>query len=131
MTAEIITPGEIKIMTDQQQKNPASDQVKDRFQAEFEALPLDKKFARLFKMEAATLTETFEYVFNSPMEVVGKVGDAISDFAGKVETEFKKASAANREHCEPESKSPPPPPSAAKPKGRQTRKNAPPQSPTE
>lgn len=117
-------------MTDQQKESSKSEQPKDRFQAEFEALPLDKKFASLFKMEAATLTETFEYVFNSPMEVVGKVGDAISDIAGKVEAEFKKASAGNKTHCEPEAASPPPPPSEAKPKGRQTRKNSPPQAPT-
>lgn len=126
--AEVIKCGEIVIMEDQNEQNRRADPARDRFQAEFDALPLDQKFARLFRMEATTLTETVEYVFKSPMEVVGKVGDAISDFAGKVETEFRKASRANQEQCEPEAKSPPPP-RPAKPKGRPTRKNVPPEAP--
>lgn len=79
-------------MSFQSNQNTNTEPSRDRFQAEFEALPLDKKFASLFRMEAATLTEAFEYVFNSPMQVVDKVGDVLSDFATKVETEFKKAS---------------------------------------
>ena len=113
-------------MTDQQQQNSNTEPPKERFQAEFEALPLDQKFASLFRMEAATLTETVEYVFNSPMEVVGKVGDAISDFAGKVETEFRKATQANHEQKQSEQKGPS---SEAKPKGRSAKKGAPPQDP--
>lgn len=106
-------------MTEEQNQD-SQNQAKDRFHAEFEALPLDKKFASLFKMEAATLTETVEYVFNSPMEVVGKVGDAISDFAGKVETEFRKATKANQAEAQSDTSTPPSDP--PKPKGRQTRK---------
>ena len=58
---------------------------------EFEALPLEKKIARLFKMEAITLGETFSYVVNSPMKVIEKVGDVIAEFGMKIENEAKKA----------------------------------------
>lgn len=112
-------------MSDQEnKKNPKSQTPKDRFEAEFDALPLDQKFARLFKMEAATLTETIDYVMKSPLEVVGKVGDALSDIAARVETEVRKAaqSAKQRADCAP----PPEPPQAAKPKPRPKKKNAPP-----
>lgn len=69
--------------------------TKDRFQAEFEALPLEEKFARLFKMEAATLSEAFTYAVNSSSKVAEKVGDAITDLGARFEQEVKRAT----EHC--------------------------------
>ena len=112
-------------MSDKQNQDPTSEAPKDRFEAEFAALPLDQKFARLFKMEAATLTETFDYVLKSPLEVVDKVGDALSDIAAKVETEVRKAAQSAKQHTDcpsPESESAPEPKTKSGPK----KKNAPP-----
>ena len=79
-------------MTDQKKEEPKkSEPAKDRFQAEFEALPLEKKIASLFRMEAVTIGETFAYVVNSPLKVVEKVGDIIAEFGIKLENEAKKA----------------------------------------
>lgn len=103
-------------MTDKKTEKP-----KDRFQQEFEALPLEEKFAKLFQMEAATFTEAFNYAVNSPMKVVEKVGDALSDLGIKIENEVKKAAASHKA----ESKSGEPKASAPKPKARPAKKAAP------
>ena len=90
--ARIIKSGEIVIMTDQKkEESKTTEAPKERYQEEFEALPLEKKIARLFKMEAITLGETFSYVVNSPMKVIEKVGDVIAEFGMKIENEAKKA----------------------------------------
>ena len=79
-------------MTEQKKKaSKKAETPKDQFQAEFEALPLEKKFARLLRMEAVTLSETFAYVVDSPMKVVEKVGEVIAEFGTKLENEVKKA----------------------------------------
>jgi|GEM_PF-1943367 len=65
--------------------------VKDSFQVEFEALPLEQKFARLFEMEAVTISEAIDFAINSPMKVVEKVGDVISELGVRIEREVKKA----------------------------------------
>lgn len=108
----------------------AKETAKDRFQQEFEAMPLEKKIASLFRMEAVTLSETVAYVVNSPMKVVEKVGDVIAEFGMKIENEARKAA----------SSSPPPAAAAsaageagekkgpAKPKQRPARKTPPPAS---
>ena len=99
--------------------------TKDRFQAEFEALPLEEKFARLFKMEAATLSEAFTYAVSSSSKVAEKVGDVITDLGARFEQEVKRAT----DHCgskasdEPEAAATPPPNDKAR-----TRK-APPKAP--
>ena len=62
--------GEVVIMTDQKKTETSKEPVKDKFQEEFEALPLEKKFAKLFKMEAVTLGETISYVMDSPFKVL-------------------------------------------------------------
>lgn len=90
--ARIIKPGEITLMTDQKKEEPKNkESAKDRFQQEFDALPLEKKIASLFRMEAVTLSETFAYVVKTPLKVVEKVGDIIADFGTKIENEAKKA----------------------------------------
>lgn len=94
--ATIIISGEISIMTDQRNESNANGPVKDSFQAEFEALPLEKKFARLFRMEAATLSETFEFMIQQPLKVVEKMGDVIAEFGTKIETEARKAARASQ-----------------------------------
>ncbi|MFM9905371.1 MAG: hypothetical protein ACKVQJ_12475 [Pyrinomonadaceae bacterium] len=65
--------------------------AKDPLQAEFEALPLEKKIEHLMKMEAVTISETFAYVVNSAMKTFEKVGESIGDFGVKVEKEARKA----------------------------------------
>lgn len=112
--AKIVKPGEIVIMTDEKQETPKADEPKkDKFQEEFEALPLEKKIASLLRMEAVTLGETVAYVVNSPMKVVEKVGDVIAEFGMKLEREAKKASRPTETASEPA----PPAPEAGKPKG--------------
>jgi hypothetical protein len=73
-------------MTDQNK-----DTERSKLHAEFDALPLDQKIASLLKMEATTLSETFAYAMESPLKVVEKMGDIISDFGVKIETGAKKA----------------------------------------
>ena len=110
-------------MTNQKTDEPkAKDQAKDRFQQEFEALPLEKKIANLLRMEAVTLSETVAYVVNSPMKVVEKVGDIIAEFGMKIETEARKAASSAAPDEASEKKGP------AKPKQRPARKSPPPAS---
>ena len=70
-----------------------TENTKSRLQDEFNALPLEEKFANLFKMEAATLGEAMKYVADSSMKFVEQAGEAIKDLSSKVEAEVKKASA--------------------------------------
>ena len=84
-------PGEITIMTQETKTATPKEPAKDKFHAEFEALPLEEKISKLFKMEAVTLGETISYVIDSPMEVFRKVGDVMADFGRKIEEEAKKA----------------------------------------
>ena len=84
-------PGEIIIMTQDTKTAAPKEPARDKFQAEFEALPLEEKISKLFKMEAVTLGETISYVIDSPMEVFRKVGDVMADFGRKIEEEAKKA----------------------------------------
>lgn len=69
-----------------------TDKTKSRLQDEFNALPLDEKFANLFKMEAATLGEALKYVADSSMKAVEQAGEAIKDLSSKIEAEVRKAS---------------------------------------
>ena len=73
-----------------------TEKVKDPIQAEFEALPLDKKIANLMKMEAVTISETFTYVVNSAMKTFEGLGDSIEQFGSKVEREAHKAAEATK-----------------------------------
>ena len=89
--AKIERPGEVLIMTDQTKKDTAKDDAKDKFHEEFEALPLEQKFAKLFKMEAVVLGETVSYVLDSPYKILEKLGDVMAGFGRKMEEEAKKA----------------------------------------
>lgn len=71
--------------------------TKDRFQTEFEALPLEQKIKMLLRFEATTLSETFSYAVNEPMKVVEKFGEVVADLGRKVEEEVKKATASRQE----------------------------------
>ena len=97
--ARIIRSGEVSIMTeDKKQQTKANGAEKDPIQAEFESLPLDRKIANLLRMEAVTLSETFDYVVSSSMKAVEKAGDAIQDFGTKLDKEMR------RPTCPPEGK---------------------------
>ena len=115
--AKIERSGEVVIMTDQKKTETPKEPVNDRFQAEFEALPLDKKFAKLFKMEAVTLGETISYVMDSPFKVFEKIGDVMADFGKKIEEEAKKA----KRPAEAVKTEPAPKKAAAKPPTRKPR----------
>lgn len=91
--------------------------AKNDIQAEFNSLPLDKKFASLLQMEATTITEAVKYVADSSMKALEKLGDVISDFGAKVETEAKNATSSNAKADEPASEK-------EKPKTRAKRKPA-------
>ena len=67
---------------------------KDPIQSEFEALPLEQKFASLLKMEVVTITEAFNYVVESSSKAFAKAGEAINDFGVKFEREATKAAAS-------------------------------------
>ena len=95
------------------------ERIKEPLQNEFESLPLDEKIANLLKMEAVTLSETFAYAVKSPLEVVEKVGDVITDIGLKIEAEAKKAwnaADAKTHHDAPPSQPGPDIPPKAKPK---------------
>ncbi len=71
-----------------------TEKTKSRLQDEFNALPLEEKFANLFRMEATTIGEALKFVAESSMKAVEKAGEAMQDLSSKVEAEVKKAAAA-------------------------------------
>lgn len=73
---------------------------------QFASLPLNEKISSLFKMEIATISEAVNYVVSEPMKVAEKLGDLISEFGTRVETEFKKASKVSDEPPEQEKRRP-------------------------
>jgi hypothetical protein len=86
-----------------QEAKKSTTESKSDIHAEFNALPLDKKFASLLQMEATTINEAVKYVADSSMKALEKLGDVISDLGAKVETEAKKATSANEKTEEAES----------------------------
>ncbi|HUF04517.1 MAG TPA: hypothetical protein VMM38_10115 [Aridibacter sp.] len=84
---KVIKPGEVKIMSVEksEQAKKAEDEPKteDEFKKEFEAMPLEQKYASLLELEAMALGETFSFVINSPYEAFGKVMDVLADFGWK------------------------------------------------
>lgn len=59
--------------------------TKEKFQAEFEALPLEEKFSTLFKLEATALKETLNVFVDSSKEFFDKASVAVNDFGSKFE----------------------------------------------
>jgi hypothetical protein len=96
--------------------NATKQAPKDKFQEEFEALPLEEKIKKLLRLEAVTLTEAFNYGVNESMKAADRLGDVLSDFGKKVETEFKKATQHGATPCDP------PRAETAKPKGAPPKK---------
>ncbi len=96
--AKIEKPGEIVVMT--KEKPAAVEEDKDQaedYRKRFEDLPLEKKMAELVRLESIALSETLNFVVNSPYKIADKVMDFLAEFGFKAETE-KKESAKPEEH---------------------------------
>ena len=61
---------------------------------QFASLPLGEKFSMLFKMELATIGEAVDCLAKEPMKFAEKLGDVITEFGNRVESEFRKATKA-------------------------------------
>jgi ferredoxin len=95
--AKIEKAGEIVVMT---KEKPAAEEDKDKaedYRKRFEDLPLEKKMAELVRLESMALSETLNFVVNSPYKVADKVMDFLAEFGFKMETD-KKESAKPEEH---------------------------------
>ncbi|MBX3283459.1 MAG: hypothetical protein KF756_13415 [Acidobacteria bacterium] len=82
-------------MSEKEKTAKETSKRKDDFQAEFEALPLDEKFSRLFKMEAVTIGETINYVVNNSGKVIDKAVEAINDLGRKAQAECSEKNASD------------------------------------
>jgi hypothetical protein len=58
----------------------------------FNSLTLDQKFVTLFKMELTAIGDAINFIVKDPMKVVEKIGDTLTEFGTKIESEVKKAS---------------------------------------
>jgi hypothetical protein len=95
--AKIEKSGEITVMTakKKEETKPEAEEVHDEYRKKFEELPLEKKIASLFELEAITLGETFSFVLNSPSMIVSKVMDVLAEFGLKLEDEARKQTRPN------------------------------------
>ncbi len=90
---QIISVGEVVIMTEEKKVDPKGEQEKSKIVDDFQALPLERKLAELLRMEAVALGETLTFVVNSPYLVIEKIGDVLAEFGMKMDRESKKARA--------------------------------------
>lgn len=84
-------------MSEKEKTEAGSSKSKDAFQAEFDALPLDEKFSRLFKMEAVTLGETINYVVDNSSKAFNKAVEAINDLGRKAQADSAEKKEAAKE----------------------------------
>lgn len=90
--AKITGEGEIVIRThEKKDTRPEEEKKHEEFRKEFDALPLEKKIAKLVELEAVTLGETLSYVINSPFAIGEKVVEFLSGFGFKFEKQAKEA----------------------------------------
>ena len=71
-----------------------SSSARGRVEQEFQGLPLEDKFAILFKMEVAALGEALSLAVNDPMKILGQVGDKLNDLSNRIEAEFRRATSS-------------------------------------
>lgn len=100
--AKIEKPGEVVVMTKENEKKEKEKAEEEKEQAEeyrkrFEDLPLEKKMAELVRLEGIALSETLSYIINSPYKAADKLMDIMAEFGFKLETQ-KKESAKPEEH---------------------------------
>ena len=96
--AKIEKAGEIVVMT--KKKTAPVEEDKDQaedYRKRFEDLPLEKKMAELVRLESIALSETLNFVVNSPYKIADKVMDFLAEFGFKMDSE-KKESAKPEEH---------------------------------
>ena len=96
--AKIEKAGEIVVMT--KEKPAAVEEEKDKaedYRKRFEDLPLEKKMAELVRLESIALSETLNFVVNSPYKIADKVMDFLAEFGLKAEA-AKKESTKPEEH---------------------------------
>ncbi len=96
--AKIAKKGAIVIETKDKPEEPPVDKDEE-YKKEFAELPLEKKIASLVDLEALALRETFNFVLNSPQNIVGKIMDVMAEFGLKMEDDSKQA-AKPEEHRE-------------------------------
>ncbi len=96
--AKIEKAGEVVVMTKEKTVTPEEDkdQAED-YRKRFEDLPLEKKMAELVRLESIAISETLNFVVNSPYKAVDKLMDVLAEFGFKMEAE-KKESAKPEEH---------------------------------
>jgi ferredoxin len=110
--AKIEKPGEVSIMTEEKKEETKSEnEESDQYVKDFTELPLEKKIAKLAKLEVIALGETISYVINSPFTVGEKVLDVLAEFGFKKE---QRAKEATRPAEGPAAGQETPPPSAGK-----------------
>jgi ferredoxin len=110
--AKIEKPGEVIIMTEEKKEETKSEnEESDQYVKDFTELPLEKKIAKLAKLEVIALGETISYVINSPFTVGEKVLDVLAEFGFKKE---QRAKEATRPAEGPAAGQETPPPSAGK-----------------
>jgi ferredoxin len=92
--AKIEEAGEVVVMTKEKPKvedEADKDQAED-YRKRFEELPLEKKMAELVRLESIALSETLNFVVNSPYKVADKVMEFMAEFGFKLEKDKKEAS---------------------------------------
>lgn len=81
--------------------------TREKFEKEFAELPLEEKYATLFKMEAAALKETLNVFMESSKDFFEKAGEAMKDFGPKFEENVTSAyESVKKEACTTDSESP-------------------------
>ncbi|MGI9054761.1 MAG: hypothetical protein ACR2F2_03040 [Pyrinomonadaceae bacterium] len=85
--------GEIVVLTAEKKKNEekTEEEKSEEYREKFSALPLEKKIADLVRLEAIALSETFNFILNSPSQIMGKVMDVMAEFGLKMDEEAKDA----------------------------------------
>ena len=91
-------------MSEKEKTESGTPKGKEAFEAEFEALPLDEKFSRLFKMEAVTIGETINYVVNNSSKLVEKAVAAVNDLRRNAQADCSEKKEAAEEPAKKESK---------------------------
>lgn len=84
--------GEIVILTAEKKKAEKSEEENSQeYRKKFADLPLEKKIADLVRLEAIALGETFNFILNSPSNIISKVMDVMAEFGLKMDEDAKDA----------------------------------------
>lgn len=119
--AKLEKAGEIVIMITQknEENKPETEEEKTKeFRKEFEELPLEKKIANLLELEFMTLSETFNFVLNSPFKIVDKAMEVMAEFGLKLEEKDKEAKRPKEHKAAENGKETETPPKKAQPKAK-------------